>query len=203
MAVAGEIQIGRINRFFTKWLGAKGSSPRMTIGSELTGVIPLWSGAENRFLDSWNRFAVGASATGGGVSPAALRIRNPGGSNVIAVIEKASLSSSINDVLLLQYFTVGVDLPTPVVSTNARLDARGAANPVCTISDSTAFVHGGVATLAASGLANATYDFLWTDIQEIPLLPGDAITMQVTGVTAVLIGSFMWRERALEDSERS
>jgi len=51
--------------------------------------------------------------------------------------------------------------------------------------------------------AGATYDFIWDENQEITVLPGDAVQV-ISGVVNQSINtSWVWRERFLEDSERT
>jgi hypothetical protein len=204
MALPGDIQIGRINRFFTKWLGTKGPSPRMSIGGELIGVIPLWSGAENRYLESWERFGQGDQSLGGAGQTAAIRLRNPSGSGVIMVVEKCLIANTnAADRVILQVFAVGVDLTTVVASTTTRLDSRGRPTPTAIFSKTVNFTLGGTPTLQTVVNTDVAWDFIVDPSQEIPLLPGDAITVQSSTVATNLVTSFIWRERAIEDSEKA
>jgi len=50
---------------------------------------------------------------------------------------------------------------------------------------------------------NTPFDFIGTDIQEITLLPGDALQVEDTVVNQQVVVSFIWRERLLEESERT
>jgi hypothetical protein len=203
MAVAGEIQIGRINRFFTKWLGSKGSSPRMTIGGELIGVIPLWSGVENRFLDSWGIFGFGIFLPAQAAATVGLRLRNPAGSNVIAVIEKWSINSTAaGNVTLSVSNSTNTDLTTATVG-SGRGDGRGVTVPVSIPSSSIATPGnlGSVIGQFELGSANP-YDIILTDDQECALTQGSSIQVVTNTNNLALYTSIWWRERALEDSER-
>jgi hypothetical protein len=58
-------------------------------------------------------------------------------------------------------------------------------------------------TKEAIGVNNIVVQHIFTDIQEIPLLPGDAIQVRTNGVNVTLQTSLWWRERFLEESERT
>ena len=48
-----------------------------------------------------------------------------------------------------------------------------------------------------------TADVIVDDLQELPLLPGDAMQVRNNTVNQFVSGIVWWRERALEDSERT
>jgi hypothetical protein len=203
MALTGEVQIGRINRFFTKWLGAKGSSPRMTIGGELIGVIPLWSGVENRFLDSWGTFGFAQFIAAQAAATVGFRLHNPGKSGVIAVVEKWSIAvGASQNVTLSVSNTVDTDLTTASVG-SGRGDGRGVLVPVCIPSSSlTSPVSlGSLIGQFQLGVANP-YDIITDEDQEIGLTQGSSLQVVTNTVNIPFFVSIWWRERALEDSEK-
>jgi hypothetical protein len=51
--------------------------------------------------------------------------------------------------------------------------------------------------------ANSFFDFIIDTIHEFPLLPGDAIQVQSGVANQASNISWMWRERFLEESERT
>jgi len=60
---------------------------------------------------------------------------------------------------------------------------------------------GGV-IITQSVLANTPFQYIQHEDQQIPLAPGDALIFQgIAGVVVFL--TFWWRERFLEDSERT
>jgi hypothetical protein len=64
-------------------------------------------------------------------------------------------------------------------------------------------IPGAAAALGRVSLpTNQSFDLVTTDIQEIPLLPGDSFTLATVTVNVSLTGTIVWRERALEESER-
>jgi hypothetical protein len=210
MAVTGEIQIGRINRFFTKWLGTKGSSPRMSIGGELMGVIPIWSGVENRFLDSWNIYwFLSGPAAGGAGNRSGFRFRNPTGSGIVAVFEKITFNIP-NTVASNPQLTIGdatADLGTPSLVTRP-VDKRSTTAGASTIGSTSnvgalAALTNPITVWQANTAGDRLFEVIVTDTQEVPLLPGTAIQADAGIDNVALNISWRWRERALEDSEKS
>src|SRR5262249_21216739 len=97
MAIFNEILVGRFNRRLQKLTGIKGMAPAPQLSSEIMAVIPLFFGVENRALESWGRFSAFAAATGGAGQSAGFRIRIPGSTNVVVVIEKLLLEFTSSD----------------------------------------------------------------------------------------------------------
>lgn len=54
-----------------------------------------------------------------------------------------------------------------------------------------------------SPIANQMTDIIVTDIQEIPLLPGNGLQVVTSNVSQILNVIGWWRERLLEESERT
>lgn len=201
MASLLEIQAGRLSRWLQKFSGVKGTA-RMVIGGELVPQITLGSGAENRYLEGWNRFAFGATVTAAGVSSGGLRLRNPSNSRVVAVFEKIDQESSIAaDSLNYSIGAVAADLATLGNFANARLDPRGNPTPSLIPSSATAGVSQGNTGLIVVAAANTPYAWIATDTQELTLFPGDALTLSNISITSKISATFVWRERSLEDSE--
>jgi len=205
--VAGynEIQVGRFNRMLQKLLSMKGPASMNELSSTLQPAVGVFSGAENRFLESWFRYGVwlNAAAVAGNLSEAF--IRNPTGSNVIAVIEKLSASSIAGTV---QTMTVSYGQPGLVdltLQTGRSLDGRNAGSPVLKTSFGSTLGGRTIGTNieSARGADGTTADFILTDNQEITLSPGDALQVEDNGANIAMFVSIIWRERFLEDSERS
>jgi hypothetical protein len=202
MAVTGEVQIGRINRFLTKWLGSKGSSPRMTIGGEIVPVLPLWSGAENRWLESWDKFGFFAFVAAVAAVNSRFRIRNPAGSKVIIVVEALIAVPAAADTIVLQEARgIATDLATTFNAT--PLDAR---NPrksavITSIGTSATDMAGQSSVFDSAAPASLPAIFINTINQEFPITPGDTYEMKANTVNNACTFSMFYRERALEDSE--
>jgi hypothetical protein len=206
MARFNEILVGRYNRLAQKLLSMKGPAALTQLGGELQVVLPMFFGAENRYLESWDRFALGATIGASVGNTLGVRLRNPGGSNVIAVLEKITYSQTpagAVDQPQLQIGTTAVDLSTIISVTLSRVDARGrSASGLIPSSQAAPPALAFRSALAATPLGT-NYEFIQTDIQEFPVLPGDGIQVQSNTFNNAMAVSLLWRERLLEDSERA
>ncbi len=207
MAKFNEILVGRVNRGLQKLFGIKGGPPVPTLASEVMPVHPLFSGRENRYLEGWNTFALTRGQVAvAGITPV-VRLRNPVGSNIIAIFERLLvLNFNTTSAPILRSGTTNTDLPTVFVVGSKRLDTRGNLDSQLITSENSG---AGGALLQARMSGNmgqlTFFDFIITDVGEIPLLPGDAIEIDQggAGAGAGTTMSFLWRERFLEDSERT
>jgi hypothetical protein len=202
VATYNEVQVGRYVRFIQKFLGIKGRQPApLTFAGEIGAMWSLFHGNENRYLESWNLFGSAQSPTGGAGQIAAVRFRNPAKSNIVAVIHKLSVANSTGtDTLRGQYATTGTDLTT-VAGAPFRMDARGNPNSSLILSTTTNATFAGSTFFLAIVPINTTYDVIVDQIQELPILPGDAITIFSNVNASNIIVSAFWRERLLEESE--
>src|SRR5882672_2308522 len=211
MARYNEILVGRYNRFIQKLLSMKGDASLFQFSSEMQGVLPFFSGVENRYLEGWNRFGLLLSVTAGAATNSLLRIRNAVGSNVVAVIEKINVTNPTAAAYLTNLRSGnGSAADAAVVNVGAvtqRLDARGNPTSSLIISSNS----GSVATPASPGSTKieggvpviGTYEFLQFEDQEIPILPGDVVDVFIGTAAVQMDVSSIWRERFLEDSERA
>ena len=202
MAGYNEILTGRFNRFLQKLLSMKGPASMNELGSVLTPSVSVFSGVENRYLESWNRFSIATSPTGGVGQQAGVRLRNPAGSNVLGVVEKMYVAATAATLTaLIGLGAVGGNLTT--VLTGQRLDARTIYGTGAIVPSSDTNTGGGLSPQIglAQFLANTGADLIQYENQEIPLLPGDALQVTALGTAQQLLVWFEWRERALEDSE--
>jgi hypothetical protein len=210
MALYNEILAGRYNRFLQKLFSMKGEPPSPQLGGEIAPAFPLFSGAENRYLESWQRFglAVDTALAAAGNRPA-VRIRNPVGSNVVAVIERIIVWSIVaaTDAYLF-YNAVATVLPTENAAnlTGTQIDVRGGQiGSTAILSTSINFGLLGTNPIAHVPLTAGTgiFDFIITDIHEMPMAPGSEYTVVPTTFASELVVSILWRERFLEESERT
>lgn len=217
MAVYNEILVGRYNRFLQKVLGIKGPPPSAAVAGEVMPVLPFESfGVENRYLASWERFGFFISAAAVVAQRSALRFRNPPGSNLIAVFEKINVSQFAGGTP--QTVLAAYNFPPPAVAdftpsanVQARFDARG--RPTATLvpsfssnagASAGAFFYESVIPQTIPGATAAgSIELIQDDDQELPLLPGDAITLWGATLGIEINASVWWRERFLEESERS
>lgn len=202
MARFNEILVGRYNRFLQKLFGLKGGPPAPQLASEIMPVFPHFSGAEHRYLESWDRFGATLLAPQVASVTSGVQIRNPAGSNVVAVLEKILVNTTvIGDVVVLGN---GVTADLPTVVTGVQLDKRGRVGSTCIVSANTvASVGASNPFLSVKVVVNTPFDFIVTDIQEITLLPGDGILAKMGAVSEDIRVSFLWRERFLEEGERT
>lgn len=210
MAIFNEIGIGRWNRFIQKLTDMKGGPPARQLASEIVFQHPIFSGAENRYLESWALFATLTTIPAAGAGNAGFfRLRNPTGSNVIAVVTFVlpfPNASTFTDTFLTQFGPATVDLAANLASA-AALDSRGP------VARSTLITSTNAAGAAGTGLANgavqtgfvvsgAGVQLISHVDQEIPVLPGQAFGVVNNTANQVYNVSMMWRERFLEPAER-
>ncbi len=207
MALLNEILVGRFNRALQKLLGMKGEAPVPQLASELMPVLVWQLTTEERYLQGWDRFNHSLQRSAAVGATAGVRLRNPGTSNTIVVLEHVRLRSALGDTASLELNGTDADLGAIAVVTATRLDGRGRSNPTLVWSSGdnpTDFTVAGAAHERIS-LAAAVDDvnFIRTVNAEVPLLPG--FSFQARGVTTGdnLRLSVRWRERFLEESERT
>jgi hypothetical protein len=205
MARFNEILIGRWNRYLQKLLSMKGGPPSPQLASEISATFEIEQpSVEDRVLLGWNSYAVffNPAASVGNTSGA--QIRNPAGSNVVAVINKITLfASGVTGVTISQASTTP-DLATARVG--FRRDARtGAQGSTCVTTQAnavTAFAGQSIQnhTIQAGG---AEVEAIFPGNQEWPLLPGDTLRISTDALNVALVVNLIWFERALEESERA
>jgi hypothetical protein len=208
MARFNEILVGRFNRALQKTFGIKGGPPSPQVSTEIQPNVNMLWGAETQYLEGWQNYAAFASqAAGVAGSRSSFRIDNPKGSNVLAVIEKILLQGqpAVGDAPFLAYSIISAgDLANTVITTNTGLDQRGPQSPQLRVT-SQSIVAGtvGVPIYGANLAANANIDIILTEHQELPLLPNSSYTVYCAALNQALSGVIWWRERPLEDSERT
>jgi hypothetical protein len=201
VAKYNEILVGRFNNALKKLFGMKGPAPSPQVSGEIAATLAVPLGVEFRFLEEWTRFAATEVVAGVAAQAAAARIRNPIGSNVIAVVEKACFSAAAVDNPKLQLSATAADLGTADVGN--RLDSRGRPQTSLIVSKSGTGVALTNTIEQATIAANVTYDFILFEDHEITLLPGDALQLISNVLNQQIITTMVWRERFLEDSERA
>lgn len=197
------IQTGRFNRLFQKLFSIKGGANVTEVGAEILPIIPIRIGMETRNLEGWNRFGVAVNQAAVAGNNSTIRFRNPGGSTVVAVIERLLVGMTAADQPTLGNAAISTDLATVVIpAVRSNLDARSSpTNPTVVISKSSpgAGVFSGLMQVFFG--ANGQADFVIDENTELPLLPGDAYQIVSNIVNQSLIVSAFWRERAMEESE--
>ncbi len=209
MARFNEINIGRWNRYAQKLTGMKGPPPAPQLASEIGLSHLIFSGVENRYLESWSRFghhtAIGAVAGNG----SGIEIRNPNGSNVIAVVEKLQLVNigAATDVGFLSQGP-GTTLAVPASGLVVTLDNRGSAHGALLLFAQNTVV--GVVADLLSGVigrvplaVNTASDYFIDEMILTTLVPGDNLRWRAGAVNQAVAWNIIWRERFLEESERT
>lgn len=204
MAKFNEILVGRYNRLLQKLLQIKGTAPTPVLSTEVQPVLPLFMGVENRYLESFERFGLHVFLPAGGVGfTSQFRLRNPAASNVIAIVEKILLEArSGTQALVVHYGSIGTDFAT--LQQAQRLDARQRLNHslILSTTNAVALASFGTEIEVVTALINTPWDFIRDEHQELPILPGDAIQLY-TDPNVDARFSVVWRERFLEESERT
>src|SRR5712664_3191744 len=209
MARYNEILIGRWNRYAQKLTGMKGGPPAPQLSSEISFSHLIFSGVENRFLESWSRFghhtAIAAVAGNG----SAIEIRNPIGSNVVAVVEKLQLVNlgAATDAGFLSQGP-GTQLAVPASGLVVTLDNRGSAHGALLLFAQNTAV--GVVADLLSGVigrvplaVNTASDYFIDEMILTTLVPGDNLRWRASVVNQAVAWNIIWRERFLEESERT
>lgn len=215
MAIYNEILAGRYAKALAKLFSIKGPNPAKQLAGEISASLPLFYGSECRFLEGWNRFGQGfAGAAGVAAQNMGIRLRNPGlltpdgakNGAIVAVIEKIILQgiTVADNAIFLQHGPQTADLSTIVGGTLSRWDPRGNPQPVLIGSTQANTASSGgtkwQGALTTTGVGSFV-DVIVTDIQEIPLLPGDGLQVLTTAVNTTFNMFVWWRERVLEESE--
>lgn len=207
MALYNEILVGRFNRYLQKMLGMKGGPPAPQLSSEIQPVLPYHLGVEDRVHQGWDKFAFANFTGPGGVGTfVSFVVRNPVGSNVGAVIEKLKVGSGVTANFTLQHGPLTTDAAVILSQLVARQDPRSVRPASSLILSAQAL--GVQITISADQdygkiLTAGMMDFVNGRDQQILLLPGDAISLFDTTGNITVYYSVWWRERFLEDSERT
>ncbi len=200
-----EVQVGRFLRAFQKFFSMKGTEPHeITLAPEVMPSVSLRWGADVDLFQGWQRFGFSvASIAGVAAQNSVFRLRNPVGSNVIGVIESLHWSNTtgVDTAILSLGGGITVDLAT--TGTGIRLDARqGVSGSVLVPSwgNNIAITN---SIDRATLLGNTPWQFIQFEDQEIPVLPGDTFQVLTTVLNQTVIPGIRWRERFLEESERT
>lgn len=202
MARYNEILVGRYNKFLTKLLGMKGPAPAPQLAGDITASLPLFSGVEHRWLESWELFGTAVATVATAVQTNAVLFRNPVNSNVVAVFEKLVITSGVAQEIDMSIGAAIADLTTGFSS--FPRDSRNRPNPTVSASFSVASPAALAGIIGRFNVVVSTpFEVLFTDLHELPVLPGRGVQFNNTVANQTLIVTAWWRERFLEDSERT
>jgi len=202
MALQNEILVGRFNRGLQKLFSIKGGPPVAQIGGDLIATFPLPVDQEFRYLNGWQTFGSVTSLAAVAAQSGFIQLRNPANSGVVGLVIKAAGESPVATVVLS---AIGPATAQGSALGFGRFDARGAPRP-------TLIATSGTAAAPDAGLgdiwqvptaAGITAEMLQTQQQEIPLLPGDAFVVFAQTANIIFNAYLWWRERPLEESERT
>jgi hypothetical protein len=200
MARLNEILVGRYARSLQKLFGIKGPVPVSTLAPEIMPVHGVASGVEARYLEGWNRFGYQQSQIAVAANNSQIAFRNPANSSAIAVFERISVGGIAADNPFLFIGASNADLAT-VFSLIQRLDPRGNPNSML-IASKTATALITQSNMQAFFPANGSFEYVFDEGGELPLLPGDRLIVCSNVVNQALNLSVIWRERILEESEQ-
>jgi len=206
MARYNEILVGRYNRWLQKLLQLKGDAPAPQLAGEIQPSILYPSGVEERYLQGWGLWG-GISAAPAAVGfTSGSGLRNPLTSGVIAVVEKIvvgiqvsgltvewSVGSMLAD-LATSDVTMGFDGRTPQTGSALHLSHNAVGNGVP-----------GLTPVGQYGVlaANAVFDIILDTDHQFPLLPGFGCEIRCLTANTPINISWKWRDRPIEESERT
>lgn len=203
MAIVNEILVGRYNRAIQKLLNMKGPASLRQIAGELISTWQFFNGVENRVLESIFTYEQAQPAGPVAAQTNAFQLRNPLTSGIISVIESLIVEATVNDLFEISHSNANpADLAT--VLGGAATDSRIAIGPSSIYSFSSASVGFLVNSLKHVAVpANSALELIQQQNQEIVLGPGSAVRINNNVVNTTNRVSIRWRERVLEESERS
>jgi hypothetical protein len=206
MARHNEINVGHFNRFLQKFTGIKGPAVAPTLVPEIAPTLSLFSGVENRYIAGWNRYGGVAVATNVAAQTSGCSFLNPIGSNIIAVWESVIIfASAVSSNFFIEVLNGGLTL-AGAGGPPFKLDFRTQSTAMCILN---------TGNNLAQGLFNVVKKYQWGGAQlgqieviayknqEMTALPGDVWRVRTDGVNIQLTVVWTWRERFLEESERT
>ena len=210
MAGYNEIQVGRYNRSLQKLLSLKGPASMNELSTTLQAVLAVFHSSENRYLEGWDLFGLTDSIAAVAAQQTFYYLRNPAGSNVVAVVTDIFVLLSVAADSVNYRHRAGNDAPT---AGSAGVSAQ-VIDPRSQRISSSLLNTGGtsaapsligqplrVISLPTAGDGRAL--LLNTPEDEIVLAPGTTIELVTGGQNDTMRVNFRWRERFLEDSERA
>jgi hypothetical protein len=201
MAIYNEILVPRIARGIQKLFGMKGEVPAKQLAGEIMPVHLIPTGAETRFLDGWNRWGVGIVSAANVANTNGVQLRNPPGSNMIGVIERAIVFSSAGQELDYGIISGATSVDLATVHGSVSLDQRVVGPPAsATLIESDSNVSPLSGNVFFRTFAN--FEFIPTTGCEMAVAPGSLIRVVSTLANTQILVNFVWRERLLEEAER-
>lgn len=200
MALFNEILAARFNAFLQKHFSMKGSAPSPQLAGELMPVLIFLSGVESLFHQGWERFGSAGQIGAVALQNSVFRLRNPVGSNVIAVIENLIVSADIAANFSIEMTSPGVDLVGSLP--RIPIDTRGRTNSTLVATTGNNVPIGASSLMWVTLNALVSFSLITSDPQTLVLNPGRTLEIKTSTVNTFLSVSVVWRERLLEESER-
>jgi hypothetical protein len=203
MAKYNEILSGRFNRGLLKFFSMKGPAPSPQLSGEISTFLQMFSGVEDTFLFSLERFAQAIAVAPGAAATGGFQLRNPTGTNVIAVLESLIVNAAAVDTFNV---TVALNNPADLTTANTNNSTDGRQRTTGSLLFSSQATGPGLLAGNLFGftvLASTPVELINHQDQEIVLSPGTAIRVTNSTVNSPIRVSMRWRERALEETERT
>ncbi len=216
MARFNEILVGRFNRAVQKLCAIKGAPPTAQVSSEVGVQIAFnQMGPDFRYLEGWNVFggsvdlapSVG-NANGIQFSMDNLNAGQRGATNAIGVLHRLQIITSLADVVNLSENFASTNNLGGAQFTGAKLDSRelvaGSALQISSIQGVVPAL--GLGIFRFQTQANVPYEIIPIDSDVgIPMngVHNLRLNSQVPTLNVEWWVNFWWRERFLEDSERT
>lgn len=202
MALYNEILVGRYNRLMQKLFSMKGGPPAPQLSSDLQMVMALFHSEGERYLEGWDTF--GASLASGPVvgQNDCIRLRNPAGSGVLAevfrwqVFQTAAGNQTLNFRIAAGKADLGGAFSSP-----GRFDARSIRSSTLLMSQASGVANTGFLILQQRITADPNIVEAIPTGLTLPLLPGDSLDFETSGLNVAVVANMWWRERPLEASE--
>lgn len=204
MAVYNEIQTGRVNRFLQKLLGIKGGPPAPGLAGDVMTVLPLFIGAESLIHQGWESFGAAESTAAVAANFSKVAFTNPANSNVIAVITKLEMLASGTFNGQLRYQTPAVANFAGLFASDNGFDNRGRRRSTVNVSSQNSdavFITGTIVAQTVLG-ANVLWQLV-RDGEQLVVPPNTTLEWAGNAVNRDIVWSVWWRERFLEETERT
>ena len=206
MARFNEILTGRHNRLFQKLFSMKGGPPAPQLSTEVQPNFDIEdTPIELRFLKGEYIYGVSVAAAVVAAQFSFFQLRNPPTSGVIAIVESIYMFNiSGPQQYVIQFGQPGANDAS--VSLTRSRDGRQLAksSTIASVGNTTVGTQIGtsIAQLGVNG-ANVTERFPNFKEGSLVLTPGDEVRVITLIAATQDFYSFLWRERLLEDSEKS
>ncbi len=210
-----EILAGRFNRGLQKLTSIKGGPPAAQLATEIGSQFTFnQMGEDFRYLEGWNTFFVStAGIVGAAGNTPVFRLTNDVNTNVIAIIEKLTVGTVAATLVDVQFANVQPlvsghvpNLPTilPSIAMDFRiLTTGGSGQSVLTASTSVNTNTAGTLVHKRQTQAGVDLDLISFDDQQFIMGPQSILNIFAEALASTMFVNVQWRERFLEDSERS